>query len=205
MRTDLQNEKGKKLLMSLGILVLVLIIAALAVYKIHANARAYELKQQEKQKYEEEQLSELEKVQKEDAKRAEEEALKKLAEQVGFIDQIEYDTGLTPESTEVDVMNVMHKMTHQKVRAEKKLGAIPMVEDTVNQVVEVVSSSNFVNKEKMLEIAENWKKGQFNYIAADHNFLWKQQEGSVGRAYGVLGLAEEKEFVQENFPQYVQK
>lgn len=191
--------------MSLGILVLVLLIAALAVYKIHANARAYELKQQEKQKYEEEQLSELEKVQKEDAKRAEEEALKKLAEQVGFIDQIEYDTGLTPESTEVDVMNVMHKMTHQKVRAEKKLGAIPMVEDTVNQVVEVVSSSKFVNKEKMLEIVGNWKKGQFNYIAADHNFLWEQQEGSVGRAYGVLGLAEEKELVKENFPQYVQK
>lgn len=191
--------------MSLGILVLVLIIAAFAVYKINANARAYELKQQEKQQYEEERRAALEKEQEEEAKRAEEEALKNLAGRIGFIEGIEYDTGLTPESTEGQVMKVMHEMTHQKVRAERKYGAIPMVEDTVNQVIEIVSASNFTNKEKMLEIVENWKKGRFNIIDSDHNFLWEQQEGLVGRAYGVLSFTEEKEFVREKFPQFVQK
>ena len=122
-----------------------------------------------------------------------------------FIDGIEYDTGLTPESTEDEVIGVMHKMTHQKVRAERKIGAIPMVEDTINQVYDIVSNSNFANKEKMLEIVGIWKKGWFHNIDSNHNFLWKQQEGSVGRAYGILSSAEEKEFIRENFPQYVQE
>jgi nitrate reductase cytochrome c-type subunit len=205
MRTEMQKEKNKKLLMSLGFLVLVVIIAAFAVYKINANARAYELEQQEKQKYEEERLAVLEREQAEEAKRAEEEAVKEHAERIGFIDGIEYDTGLTPESTEGQVMGVMHKMTHQKVRAERKFGAIPMVEDTVNQVYDIVSNSNFAKKEKMLEIADRWKKGWFDKINSEHNFLWEQQEGSVGKAYGVLSSAEEKEFVRKNFPQYIRE
>ncbi|PLR95725.1 DUF6241 domain-containing protein [Bacillus sp. T33-2] len=204
MRTELQKEKNKKLFIALVILVIMLIIAAFAVYKINANARSYELQLQEKQKYEEERLAELARERGEEAKRAEEEAVKELSERIGFIDGIEYDTGLTPESTEDQVMGVMHKMTHQKVRAERKFGAIPMVEDTVSQVYDIVSNSNFAEKEKLLEIAGNWKKGWFDNIHSDHNFLWEHQEGSVGKAYGVLSSAEENEFVRENFPQYVQ-
>ena len=135
------------------------------------------------------------------AKRAEEEAVKERLERLELIDGIEYDTGLTPESKEDEVIGVMHKMTHQKVRAERKIGAIPMVEDTINQVFDIVSTSNFANKEKMLEIVGIWKKGWFHNIDSNHNFLWEQQEGSVGRAYGILSSAEEKEFIRENFPQ----
>jgi hypothetical protein len=205
MRTGMEKAKNKNLIMSLGILVLVVIIAAFAVYKMNANARAYELEQQKLQKYEEVRLAELEREKEKEAKRAEEEAVKEQAKRIGFIDGIEYDTGLTPESTEDQVMGVMHKMTHQKVRAERKFGAIPMVEDTVNQVYDIVSNSNFAKKEKMLEIADKWKKGWFDKINSDHNFLWEQQEGSVGKAYGVLSSAEEKEFVRKNFPQYLQE
>lgn len=204
MRTELQKDKNKKLLIVLGILVLVMIIAAFVFIKINENARAYELEQQEKQKNEEEKLALIERVREEEAKLAEEAAVKEQAERIGFIDGMTFDTGLTPQSTEEQVMLVMHQMTHQKVRAERKIGAIPMVEDTVNQVYDIVNKSNFANKEKLLEIAENWKKGLFGNIDSIHNFLWEQQEGQVGKAYGVLSTAEEKEFVKENFPKYVQ-
>jgi hypothetical protein len=83
--------------------------------------------------------------------------------------------------------------------------AIPMVEDTINQVYDIVANSSFVTKEELLDIVGIWKKGWFHNIDLNHNFLWKQQVGSVGRAYGILSSAEEKEFIRENFPQYVQE
>jgi hypothetical protein len=93
----------------------------------------------------------------------------------------------------------MHKMTHQKVRAEKKIGAIPMSNDTISQVETIVSSSQFPLKEDLLEILKQWKIGNFSRADQDHNFLWTQQEGTIGKAYGLLGLAEEEEFISKNF------
>jgi hypothetical protein len=204
-----KKDKNQKLLLPLGVLAFVLIIATIVVVKINDNARAYELEQLEQQKlqqkYEESRLAEIERLQEENARRAEEKAAEESAKQTGFIGGIQYDTMLTPESDEEQVMEVMHKMTHQKVRAERKHGAIPMVEDTINQVYNIVSNSEFDNKVKMLEIADKWKNGWFDTIDYDHNFFWKHQEGEVGKAYGVMTSAEEKEFIKNNFPEYVQE
>jgi CBS domain-containing protein len=209
MRTESKKDKNQKLLMSLGGLALVLIIATIVVVKINDNARAYELEQLEQQKlqqkYEEARLAEIERLQEEEAKREEEKAAEEVSQQTGFIGGIQYDTMLTPGSTEEQVMEVMHKMTHQKVRAERKIGAIPMVEDTIIQVYNIVSNSDFGNKEKMLEIAGKWKNGWFDTIDYDHNFFWKHQEGEVGKAYGVMTSVEEQEFIKNNFPEYVQE
>jgi CBS domain-containing protein len=204
MRVEMQNEKNKKLLITLGMIIIVLIIAVSVVYKISSNARAYEIKQLEEHKTEEKRLAAIERELEESAKRAEEAAVKERLEKLEIINGMEYDTGLTPESTEEEVIAVMHKMTHQKVRAERKIGAIPMVEETINQVNDIVANSSFATKEELLDIVGIWKKGWFHNIDLNHNFLWKQQEGSVGRAYGILSSAEEKEFIRENFPQYVQ-
>ncbi|TCN24150.1 DUF6241 domain-containing protein [Mesobacillus foraminis] len=209
MRTELKPEKKTKLLMLLGGLALVLVIAAFAAFKINSNARAYELERQKEQEaqqeYEEERLADLEMQQVEEAKLEAEEAAEEAAERLGFIDGVTYDTGLTPEPTQQQVMDVMHKMTHQKVRAEKKIGAIPMVEDTINQVYDIVSNSQFANKDKMLEIADKWKNGWFDTIDSDHNFFWEQKEGTIGKAYGVLSSAEEKEYIKVTFPELVQE
>jgi Na+-transporting methylmalonyl-CoA/oxaloacetate decarboxylase gamma subunit len=206
MRTEKHKSKNRKLLIASGILFLVLSIVAFAMYKINENATAYELEQQEQQEAQEKRRVVLEQQKAaEEAKRAEEEAAKEVAEQTGFIGGIEYETGLSETSTETEVVAVMHKMTHQKVRAEEKIGAIPMVDDTINQVHDIVSNSVFKNKEKMLEIVKKWKNGRFDTINLDHNFFWELQGGTVGKAYGVLSPTEEKEFIKNNFPDYVQE
>ncbi|MBY0095672.1 DUF6241 domain-containing protein [Mesobacillus maritimus] len=206
MRTEIRKSKNQKLLIVSGILFLVLSIVAFAIYKINENAAAYELEQREQQEALEKRRVVLEEQKAaEEAKRAEEEAAKEVAEQTGFIGGIEYDTGLSKTSNEAEVIAVMHKMTHQKVRAEEKIGAIPMVEDTINQVHDIISNSTFKNKEKMLEIAEKWKNGWFDTINLDHNFFWELQGGTVGKAYGVLSSEEEKVFIKNNFPDYVQE
>jgi len=206
MKTELKKEKSSKLPLILGGLVLVLLIGAFVVYKMNENARAYELEQQKKQQLQEERMALLEKQQEEEAKQAAEEAAaQESAEQTGFIGGIEYDTGLAEDSTEAEVIDVMHKMTHQKVRAEKKHGAIPMVEDTINQVYDLVLNSSFPNKEKMLEIADKWKNGWFDTIDSDHNFFWELQDGQIGKAYGVLSRDEEKTFIKNNFPEFVEE
>lgn len=106
---------------------------------------------------------------------------------------------LTDATTEGEVIEIMHKMTHQKVKAEDKWGAIPMSEDTVSQVLEFLDKSNFATKKDLKEIVEKWKNGNFQSVDQDHNYFWQRQGGTVGRAYGIMTSAEEEEFIKNNF------
>ncbi|UDY80692.1 PRK06770 family protein [Geobacillus phage GR1] len=124
-------------------------------------------------------------------------------EQTRFIGGIQYDTGLSPDSSLSSVMDVMHKMTHQKIRAEDKWGAIPMTEDTINQVYEVVSNSDFDIKNDLLDILERWRKGDFSQADHDHNYIWNWQGGTIGKAYGLMTPEEEIEFIENNFKDYI--
>lgn len=120
-------------------------------------------------------------------------------EQTQEIDGISYKVDLDENATQDEVIDVMHKMTHQKVRAEEKWGAIPMIPETINDVYEVVSKSNFERKEELIEILERWKKGDFSQADEDHNYFWVYQGGTIGKAYGIMSENEEKEFIRNNF------
>ncbi|WML40039.1 DUF6241 domain-containing protein [Neobacillus sp. OS1-2] len=120
-------------------------------------------------------------------------------EQTQFIGGIQYDTGLTAESSQDAVIDVMHKMTHQKVKAEDKWGAIPMSQDTISQVSEIVSTSTFERKGDLLKILDRWKNGDFSHADDDHNYFWSYQGGTIGKAYGTLNNDEENEFIKNNF------
>jgi hypothetical protein len=123
-----------------------------------------------------------------------------IIEQTSTIGGVQFDTKLNENSVESEVVDVMHKMTHQKVRSEDKWGAIPLSEDTVTQVYEIVSKSNFGNKNGLMAILEKWKKGNFENVDTDHNYFWELQGGTVGQAYGKLTPNEEEEFIKNNFP-----
>ncbi|MEH6993716.1 DUF6241 domain-containing protein [Neobacillus drentensis] len=122
-----------------------------------------------------------------------------INEQTSAIGGVTFNINLNESSTEFKVIDVMHQMTHQKVRAEDKWGAVPMTDDTIQQVYELVTISNFENKIRLLNILENWKKGDFEDIDEDHNYFWNLQGGTVGQAYGKLSPAEEEEFIKNNF------
>ncbi|MBR8644498.1 hypothetical protein KEH51_07685 [[Brevibacterium] frigoritolerans] len=56
-----------------------------------------------------------------------------MEEQTSEIGGVQDETGLTQNSTQEEVMDVMHHMTHQKVIAEEKWGAVEMNSKTSMQ------------------------------------------------------------------------
>ncbi|MBL4950920.1 DUF6241 domain-containing protein [Neobacillus sp. OS1-32] len=126
----------------------------------------------------------------------EEELDKQQTEKIGGV---QYKIDLDKNSSQNEVIDIMHKMTHQKVKAEEKWGAVPMIPDTINQVYEIVRNSDFDIKDDLLAILEKWKNGQFSEVVEDHNYFWRYQDGTIGKAYGKLDSVEEKEFIANNF------
>ncbi|MDQ6600549.1 DUF6241 domain-containing protein [Bacillus salipaludis] len=159
-----------------------LFIGGIAVYKVMNNASEFERKH----------TVETTAVAKKDA-------AKEKKEQTGYIGGVQYDIKLDKSSSQEAVIEVMHKMTHQKVKAKEKWGAVPMIPDTINQVYNIVKNSDFELKSDLLAILEKWKVGNFEEIAEDHNYFWQQQGGTVGKAYGTMTKAEEKTFIANNF------
>ena len=82
------------------------------------------------------------------------------------------------------VFQKMHEMANTKIVAEDGLvwGEIQPTEEEVNALMEDVSNSNYEDKEKLLEILNRWKSGDFSNCVEDHNFLWKKLGGQVGKA-----------------------
>ncbi|GAB6412517.1 PRK06770 family protein [Bacillus cereus] len=115
------------------------------------------------------------------------------------IDGVFMNLPITESSSEEEVITAMHHMTHQKVIAQKKWGVIPMSRKNAEKVRDILSNSNFGKKQELLAIAERWVKGDYSQVVQDHNYFWSIQDGSVGKATGVLDLASEKEFVSNNF------
>ncbi|MED0667749.1 DUF6241 domain-containing protein [Bacillus badius] len=103
------------------------------------------------------------------------------------------------DTTQDEIVTIMHKMTHQKVLADDKWGAIKMDPETINEVYSVIEASNFKDKAALLSIAKKWKEGNFSEADADHNFFWNLQNGTVGKAKGLMSEEQEKEFIKNNF------
>ncbi|MGE6598025.1 PRK06770 family protein [Bacillus proteolyticus] len=110
---------------------------------------------------------------------------------------------ITKDSQEYEVIKAMHSMTHQKVVAEQKWGAIPMTKLHAETVRDILNNTNFEKKEELLAIADRWANGDFSQIVEDHNYFWTEQEGSIGKATGMMDSTEEQTFVLNNFGEKV--
>ncbi len=102
---------------------------------------------------------------------------------------------------ENELMSAIHKMSHQKVTAEKKWGAIPLTPERVKRLLAVVNENQtkYKNAELYLDILNRWAEGDFSEAVADHNDIWALQGGTVGEATGIASTAEEKDFIEKNF------
>ncbi|TWD97544.1 hypothetical protein FB550_110150 [Neobacillus bataviensis] len=102
---------------------------------------------------------------------------------------------------EDEVMDAIHKMSHQKVESSKKWGAIPLTPGRVNQLLKVVQKNekNYVNSSVYLDILERWSEGDFSTVDKDHNKIWNLQGGTVGKAVGILSPEDEKKYIEANF------
>lgn len=116
------------------------------------------------------------------------------------INQAKIALGIDQSPTEEDVLEILHNMTHQKVRSEEKWGFVHINEVNLLAVKEVLQKNTAFNQNiDMLAIVTDWLHNDFSNIVAEHNSIWKMRNGSVGKAYGILSPAEEAALVKEQF------
>jgi len=111
------------------------------------------------------------------------------------------DNELPATMTEDEVMDAIHKMSHQKVLASQKWGSMPLTSERVNRLLEIVSKNKdkYSHSSVYEDILKRWAKGDFSRVDEDHNTIWNLQGGSVGKAYGIASPEQEKKFIEENF------
>ncbi|MFC7365185.1 MULTISPECIES: DUF6241 domain-containing protein [Bhargavaea] len=111
--------------------------------------------------------------------------------------------GVNGNSPEEKILDVMHQMTHQKIVANQKWGAVPMTTRNIEQLESIVSSTDNIRtpevKKQLLQIIAKWKQGDFSEADTDHNYIWDLQDGTLGKARGLLSKEEELQFIEEWF------
>lgn len=103
------------------------------------------------------------------------------------------------DMSEYAVQNAIHGMSHQKVEAEDKWGFIPLTAERVARLKAVVEANEYEEKGLYLDILNRWANNDFSRVDHDHNAIWELQNGTIGRATGILSAEEEKAFIEEHF------
>src|SRR5699024_581213 len=96
------------------------------------------------------------------------------------------------DMSESAVMDSIHEMTHQKVKASRKWGALQITPERVERLLEVVKANDYEHRELYLDILGEWNAGRFGNSVTAHNAIWRLQSGTVGKATGLLSTEEEK-------------
>lgn len=104
---------------------------------------------------------------------------------------------ITEEST---FLTAIHFMTHQKVLADSKQGALEITPERISIMLEQAEAfSESVHYPFFIEILSAWDAGDFSNAVYAHNYVWNAQDGNIGEAYGLFDESQEAEFVQANF------
>ncbi|MCM3087541.1 DUF6241 domain-containing protein [Bhargavaea ginsengi] len=126
-------------------------------------------------------------------------------EETGALDKVDGldRVGLNGNSSEAQILEVMHQMTHQKIAANQKWGAVPMTTRNIEQLESIVSTSDKIQNDKvkkeLLGFIANWERGDFSETDAEHNYIWDLQDGTLGKARGLLSKEQEQKFIKEWF------
>lgn len=104
--------------------------------------------------------------------------------------------------SEIELLQEVHGMTHQKVKAEQKWGSNEVTKDKVLKLLEVVKNKEFKNNQirsMLLKILGPWTEGDFSNAVTAHNNIWEYQDGTIGKATRLLTPAEEQLYIEKNF------
>lgn len=92
----------------------------------------------------------------------------------------------------------LHRMTHQKVKADIKWGSEEITDKHINELLNELKQTDYKHKDRYREILKNWKKGNFSNAVEVHNAMWEIDEGTTGRAERLLTKEEEESYIKEN-------
>lgn len=116
-------------------------------------------------------------------------------------DKVDVDKLIPADISEVAVQNFIHQMSHQKIAAQPKWGMIPLTKARVIRLIDVIEAnkSNYKKANTYLLILNRWYHDDFSIIDQDHNLIWNLQEGTIGRATGILSHEEEMEYIEQYY------
>ncbi|CAM4281688.1 Host cell surface-exposed lipoprotein [Lacicoccus alkaliphilus] len=105
----------------------------------------------------------------------------------------------SPEIRE-EIYDMMHRMSHQKVRAEDKWGHLKITEDRIEEVISLLEQYNVADRTFYHEAMLDWRDGDFSNAVEVHNRIAQPDNGTVqGQAYGLLSKQEEADYIERHF------
>lgn len=95
----------------------------------------------------------------------------------------------------------MHQMTHQKITASEKKGAVEMTPEHIDGLLTIVNAyaDQYEHSDFYLATLTKWKEGNFSNAIDVHNTIWDWHKGTVGRATGFMTPEQEQDFVERKF------
>ena len=76
-----------------------------------------------------------------------------------------------------------------------------MTTRNIDQLESIVSTSDKIQSDKvqkeLLGFIANWERGDFSETDAEHNYIWELQDGTLGKARGLMSREEEMDFIEE--------
>ncbi|QHJ70621.1 DUF6241 domain-containing protein [Planococcus halotolerans] len=95
----------------------------------------------------------------------------------------------------------LHQMTHQKIVADKKRGAVEMSEENITNMLKIVKENydHYEHSDFYEQTLMAWQDGDFSKAVSVHNTIWNWHNGTVGRATGLMTAEQEAEYVADHF------
>ncbi|MGI8314881.1 DUF6241 domain-containing protein [Halobacillus mangrovi] len=102
------------------------------------------------------------------------------------------------EMTDDTYQEYIHWMSHQKVKAKEKWGYYELHPKRIDWLLEELEQTDVTHEKVYREILEKWKAEDFSTVDEDHNRIWRLQDGSVGKASGILSPDEEQAYIEQH-------
>lgn len=97
------------------------------------------------------------------------------------------------------ILGYIHRMSHQKVRAEEKWGFYLITDERIEWLLDAVKQNkdHLMYGDEYLEILTRWSESDFSKVVEEHNWVWKIQGGTdeKEKATGILSEKEEREYI----------
>lgn len=93
----------------------------------------------------------------------------------------------------------LHHMSHQKVKADRKWGHLEITDERISEMIDTAEESSYEYRDFYIETLEAWQNDHFANAVEVHNTIWNANNGTVGKAYGLMSESEESEYIERHF------
>lgn len=106
------------------------------------------------------------------------------------------DSVLIEELNDSHYQKYIHGMAHQKVKASEKWGFYLITEERIQWLLDGLEVADLKHDDLYRDILGRWAEGDFSSVDQDHNRIWDLQNGTIGKATGILSPEEEQAYIK---------